>query len=269
MTNAIAHGVVAVLLQCLARLLGLLSLILRMQQTIDRHAAQFFRQVAEQRPACRRGIEKHAVRRMPGDQVGGVLGDQPVQPPCARGLALLADFLGRFAAARQHPPFGDIGDKAPDQDALAILRLHRLHGARLLQAGAHQRQMVHRQQLAHLRQRAFTKQPLQRRVALQQTRLGVEQQRRLRVGRQQRRTARQPRGQFDHLHQQLAQPRQPFQTSRVIDLQQQHARLPRLQLQGQRLTMMQCGTTQTPGQPARQPAQGVEGQTRLLTERRK
>ncbi|MNQ52633.1 hypothetical protein D3C85_666570 [compost metagenome] len=78
MADAVGHGVVTVLLQGLAGALQQLLLVLLVKQRLHQGPAQLLGPVAEQGPAGRRGVEKAPLRGMPGDQVGGVLGDQPV-----------------------------------------------------------------------------------------------------------------------------------------------------------------------------------------------
>ena len=184
--DAVSHGVIAGLLQRLGGALHQQVLVLGMEQALHAHPAQLLRPVTEQGPAGRRGVEEAAVRGVAGNQVGGVLGDQPVQAPGLSGLAGLAHLDAGIPAARQHPLRHRVGNKAPDQDARAILSLHRFDGPALAQAGAHQRHIVNRQQLGQRTQRALGQQALQSQVVLQQLRLGVQQQARLRVGRQQR-----------------------------------------------------------------------------------
>jgi hypothetical protein len=143
---------------------------------------------------------------MPGNQVGGVLGDQPVQAPGPRRLTSLAHFAGGIAATRQHALLTDIGNKAPDQDALAILRLDLLDGAILRQAGAYQLWMVDRQQRDQTGQAAFAEQGAQRCIELQRLRLGTQQQRRPRRCWAAIRSRRRATRQVQQLHQQLTQP---------------------------------------------------------------
>ena len=197
--DAVGHGVIAGLLQRLGGALHQQVLVLGMEQALHAHPAQLLRTVTEQDPAGRRGIEEAAVRGVAGNQVGGVLGDQPVQAPGLSGLAGLAHLDAGIPAARQHPLRHRVGNKAPDQDARAILSLPRFDGPALAQAGAHQRHIVDRQQLGQRTQRALGQQALQGQVVLQQLCLGVQQQARLRVGRQQRCTAGDAGGQLGQL----------------------------------------------------------------------
>ncbi|PNG62272.1 hypothetical protein TI06_23450, partial [Vibrio vulnificus] len=74
-----------------------LAAVLGVEQRLRRTPAQFLRPVAEQGPGSRRGVEENAVEGMPGNQVGGVLGDQPVQPAGPRRLALAAQAGGGVA----------------------------------------------------------------------------------------------------------------------------------------------------------------------------
>jgi hypothetical protein len=81
MAHAAGHGVVAVRLQRRTGLQQRLAALARVQQAACRAAAQLLRPYPEQAEGRRRGIEKAPIRAVPGNQVGGVLDDQPVQPP--------------------------------------------------------------------------------------------------------------------------------------------------------------------------------------------
>ncbi|MNH06314.1 hypothetical protein D3C79_656760 [compost metagenome] len=159
------HGLVAVLLQRLGRLQQRLLAILGMEQRLHLHPAQFFRPVAQQAERGGRGIDKTAVRRVPGNQVGGVLGDQPVQAPGLAGVTFTLALQGGITTTRQHLLGGVIGDEGPEQDLPGHRRLDLIDRPPLLQAGAHQCPVVARQPVLDVTLRPGPEQRLQGRVA--------------------------------------------------------------------------------------------------------
>jgi len=123
---------------------------------------------------------------MPGDQVGGVFGDQPVQPPSLAGFALVKALYRRVATAGQHLLAMLKRDEGPQQDALAHPRFDLDNRSALLQASVHQCHMVGRQQAGDARPRPALEQRLHCRVGRHDLGRGVEQHGRLRVVDQQR-----------------------------------------------------------------------------------
>ncbi|UWN48509.1 hypothetical protein ASALC70_00691 [Alcanivorax sp. ALC70] len=138
MADAVGHGVVALVFQGGGGLLAQPVPVLVVEQVQGGAAAQFLRPVTEQAPGRRRGVQKDAGGGVPGDQVGGVFGDQPVQAPGPVGGLFVAQLIGGVPAPGQHP--GPVGhrDKGPQQDAVAQARLHLDDGPALGQAGAGQ-----------------------------------------------------------------------------------------------------------------------------------
>ncbi len=106
---------------------------------------------------------------------------QAVQAPGLGRLALGPDLGRGFLAARQYPLAMRIGDKAPEQDALAPLGFHLLDGPLLLQAGPYQGRVVDRQQGREIASGSIVQPLAQCRVEVQRLRLGVQQQAGLRV----------------------------------------------------------------------------------------
>ena len=201
---------------------------------------------------------------MPGNQVGGVLGDQPVQPAGTRRFARLAYLVRSVAAACQHALLDHIGDEAPDQNAFAVLRLDALDRPPLRQTCPHQLLPVDRQQRRQCSGAPLAEQRAEGAIHVQRARLGIQQQRRLRVPAEQRGAARHARGQTQNLHQQLAQPGQPVLVGRLPHLDQQQAGPPGHQLQRQRASLVDGGAAQAACQPAGQPAQRGEVDDRLI-----
>ncbi|MCY1520295.1 hypothetical protein D9M68_550700 [compost metagenome] len=254
---------VAVLLQGVTGALHQLAQLLGMEQALGELPAQLLRPVAEQGPGRGRGIEEAAVGGVAGNQVGGVLGDQPVQPPRPRRLPFGLDLFRGLAAARQHPALLRIGNVGPDQHAFAALGLHPFDGALLGQAGAHQGAVVHRQEAQHLGQGPLAEQRQQRGVQLQRARLGIHQQARLRVVAEQGRCAQQAVDAAEQGGQQLMHPAQPVQAHALAHLHQQQALLAGLQRQVEGLAVADGGATQAAGQPAVELAQLVQAQPAL------
>ena len=184
--DAVSHGVITVLLQRIPRPLHQAVQVMLMKQAAGQAPAQLLRPVAQQGPGRRRGVEKAPVGGVPGNQVGGVLDDQAVQPTGRGRFARGQHLGGRVAAAGEHTLILWVGDKGPDQDLCLALGLDPVDGALLFQAGAHQLPVVDRQQTRHLGQRLIAEQGQQCGVAFQRPALGIEQQARLRIVTQQR-----------------------------------------------------------------------------------
>ncbi|CRR19540.1 hypothetical protein PAERUG_E15_London_28_01_14_08269 [Pseudomonas aeruginosa] len=257
--DTVGDGQVAVLLQRFARAQRHLAAVLGVEQRLRRTPAQFLRPVAEQGPGSRRGVEENAVEGMPGNQVGGVLGDQPVQPAGPRRLALAAQAGGGVAAARQHPCLGAVGNELPEQDAPVALRLHLAEGPRLPQAGAHQLPMVGREVSAPGLARPLAKQGKEGLVEFHRLRLAVEQQRRLRVGREERRSAGDATGGGEQRCEEQAEPVQRSALRRIAGHQQQ-AFVAGLQVEGEGHAMLHAGTPQARAEPGGGTPQFVQSQ---------
>ncbi|MNH17477.1 hypothetical protein D3C79_771490 [compost metagenome] len=75
---------------------------------------------------------------MPGDQVGGVLSNQPIQAPRLAGLTFSQAFGAGITTSRQHL-IGTDGDKGPEQNLPGHLRFDITNGPGLTAAGVHQR----------------------------------------------------------------------------------------------------------------------------------
>ena len=164
MANPVGHSVIPIELKCITGLAQHLGQIMRVKQTLCPAAAQLLGPVAEQRPGRWRGIEKTPVRRMPRDQVGGVLGNQPVQAPGLGGFTPGQQFVTRLPATGHDTLGFRYRYQRPQPQVFGKLRLHLLNRPSLLQTGAYQLIDIARQPLAHLGQWRASQQSRQCRV---------------------------------------------------------------------------------------------------------
>ncbi|MCY1440555.1 hypothetical protein D9M71_568370 [compost metagenome] len=81
---------------------------------------------------------------MAGNQVGGVLDDQPVQPSCGGRFTLRQHLSRGVAATGEYSVVLGIGNKRPDQDLRLELCLDTFDGALLVQAATNQHPMIDR-----------------------------------------------------------------------------------------------------------------------------
>ncbi|MNZ76885.1 hypothetical protein D3C78_954070 [compost metagenome] len=262
MAQAVGLGEIAVLQQGVAAG-GELLTVLRVHQLGKVAAAQFLRPVAEQGPGGRGRIDEFAVEVVPGNQVGGVLDDQPVQPPRLGGVALDVQLAGGFAAARQHPLLRRLGNEAPEELADADPARHFRDRPAMLQAAAHQLRVIARQQRGAVGDAAFGQQRAQCLVGFQHLPAGVEQQRGLRVGAEQRCDGQRVASDADQPGEQFADPAQPGAGIRG-GFDQQQAVLAALQRQRQRHSLLHAGAPDAADEPAGLPAEFRHSQLRLL-----
>ncbi|MNJ46389.1 hypothetical protein D3C77_415170 [compost metagenome] len=143
MTHPAGHGLVAVLLQGLGGLRERLLAVLLMEQRLHRHPAQLLGPIPKQTVGGRRSIQKAAIGAVSGNQVGGVLGNQPIQAPRLAGLTFSQALGCGITAARQHL-IGAGGDESPEQDAPGHRCFDITDGPRLAQAGGDQRREIAR-----------------------------------------------------------------------------------------------------------------------------
>ncbi|MCY1428693.1 hypothetical protein D9M71_445870 [compost metagenome] len=111
---------------------------------------------------------------MPGNQVGGVFDDQPIQAPGAAGFACAMALFAGITAAAQHLLALVVRHERPQHDAFADLHFHIADRPMLTQTGTHQGRAIGRQPASQLR--PFGDPGLQCRVECQRACITGQQQ---------------------------------------------------------------------------------------------
>jgi len=266
MAHPVGHRVIAVHLQRVAAARRQLGPVFGVEQRFHELATQLLRPIAEQPPGRWRGVEKASIGRVPGDQVGGVFGDQPIQTPGACRIPLGQDLCGRLSTAREHPVLRGVGNKGPDQDALVVFGLHPFDSPLLRQTSADQRGVIDGQKAQQLIQRAIGQQRQQGSVQLDGIRVLVQQQARLRIQAEQRRLTRQAARACEQAEQQLAYPAQRAGTDIAIGGKQQQPGYGFIQIQRQHGALNDTCPAQAAGKPAVQPTDNGEVEQALAAE---
>ncbi len=131
--DAVTQGEVAVLLQRPGIALHQFITFLGVDQLLDAGAAQLLRPVAQQSPGRRGGVEEFAARCVPGDEVGGVLDDQTIQPSRLLRLLKGTQGLGGIPGTALHMAVAE-GKEAPQQlPSVGHRHAHILDGTLLFQ----------------------------------------------------------------------------------------------------------------------------------------
>ncbi len=151
MTNTVAVGQVAILLERTAKTRYQRFALLRMKQAVEALAPQLLRPNAEHVPGRRGCIDKPAIRAVARDQISGVLDDQVIQPPGNRRLLLVLQPACRITPT--HPNLCGLRqrDIAPEQMAITAAGMHILYRPLLPGSSHHKLGMIVRQPGRQLR----------------------------------------------------------------------------------------------------------------------
>ena len=140
------QGGVAVFLQAIAGVSQLFRHLVVAENLFKGFAPELFRPVAQQPPGGRCGVDKPAVRGVAGDQVCGVLGNQPVKPAGTQGF-----FLGEYIGGGVSPTNHDlllvgVRNESPEADLVGKPGFHVLDGPVLVQGRGGKGRGVYRQE---------------------------------------------------------------------------------------------------------------------------
>ena len=177
--DPVTDGQIAVLLKRAVIALPDLVPLLGMEQIVDLRTTQLLRPSAKQRPGRRGSIQKRAFGRMPGNQIRGVLDDQPVQTPSDHCLLLIVQRLGSVSGTGQYPVAGHRNEGPQQMSLTGRLHGHLTDSPLLAERCRYQLRMVVGQQ--NIRRITRSEQIVHGRVPTAHPAAGIEQARRLRI----------------------------------------------------------------------------------------